>query len=73
MLTAAKTTTILLVDDVAFHLETERTFLRRRDVKVLTSGQGPHPVTSPLPSNVAVWLKAPGRGTTRPRERNPHE
>jgi len=41
MLTAAKTTTILLVDDVAFHLETERTFLRRRDVKVLTSGQGP--------------------------------
>jgi CheY-like chemotaxis protein len=40
-LTAAKTTTILLVDDVAFHLETERTFLRRRDVKVLTSGQGP--------------------------------
>jgi CheY-like chemotaxis protein len=39
-LTAAATTTILLVDDVAFHLETERNFLRRRDVKVLTSGQG---------------------------------
>jgi CheY-like chemotaxis protein len=40
-LTAATTTTILLVDDVAFHLETEQTFLRRRDVEVLTSGQGP--------------------------------
>jgi len=41
MLTAAKTTTILLVDEFASHLESEGTFLRRCDVKVLTSGQGP--------------------------------
>jgi len=38
---AATTTTILLIDAVAFHLGAERTFLRRGDVKVLTSGQGP--------------------------------
>jgi CheY-like chemotaxis protein len=41
MLAATKTTTILLVDDVALHLKTAQSFLRRRDVRVVTSEQGP--------------------------------
>ena len=38
---AFKAVTVLLVDDVHLYLELEKTFLRRHDVRVLTSGQGP--------------------------------